>query len=374
LSAGVQSIGEISSSERTLILAEAADVMATQVLPATRRLYDKLLELSPIAPDAIGYGQQPSGSAYYDYALRHQSQTDLSATEIHQLGLAQVARLQAQIQEGAATAGYPEDLSVGAIYSRATADGGRLYGNSIVTTYEEILERAKENVVGIFEALPKATVIVVPDAVGGYYRASSGSRPAEFAAPASGSQPYYSMPTLAYHETIPGHHLQIGLASELDLPLLRRTEAFLGFTEGWALYSERLAWELGWYDEDPYGNLGRLSDEMMRAVRLVVDTGIHALKWGYDQAVDYFVENTGRPIPFAESQIQRYVVWPGQSTSYMIGFLRLLELRDRVQQALGDGFELAAFHTLVLKNGSLPLFVLEALIEESISLERRPSG
>jgi len=364
LSAGTQSIAGISSSERTSILTEATNIVNTQVIPATKRLYDKLVELRGIAPQAIGYSQQPNGSAYYDYALRHQNQTELSAIEIHQLGLTQVARLQDQIQEEAVKAGYPEGLSISATYGRVSNDGGLLYGDAIVSTYEEILQRAKENIDDVFEYLPGTSVIVVPDAIGGYYRPSIGSRPAEFAAPATGSQPYYSMPTLTYHETIPGHHLQIGLASELDLPLLRRIEAFLGFTEGWALYSERLAWELGWYQDDAYGNLGRLSDEMMRAVRLVVDTGIHAMGWTYNQAVAYFAENTGKPTSYARYQIQRYIVWPGQSTSYMIGFLKILELRDRVQQALGDEFDLTSFHTLVLENGSLPLDVLERRVQD----------
>jgi len=366
LSVGTQSITRISGSERTAILSEAADIMSEQVLPAYQRLYGKLVELRDIAPQAIGYSQQPNGSAYYDYALRHQNQTELTAVEIHEIGLAQVAKLQAQIQEDATKAGYPEGLPIGAIYSFVAQDGGVLHGDDIVSTYEGILQEAMENVSDVFERLPSTPVIVVPDAIGGDYRPSTGSRPAEFAAPASGSQPYYAMPTLTYHETIPGHHLQIGLASELDLPLLRRIEVFLGFTEGWALYSERLAWELGWYDEDMYGNLGRLSDEMMRAVRLVVDTGIHTMGWDYNQAVAYFAENTGKPMSSARYQVLRYIVWPGQSTSYMIGFLEILALRNRVQEALGDAFDLAAFHTLLLENGSLPLDVLERRVQEVI--------
>lgn len=366
LSAGMQSIGSISSSERTSILAEAADIIDTQVLPVYRRLYDKLVELRSIAPQAAGYGEQPNGMAYYDYALRHQNQTDLTAPEIHDLGLAQVARLQTQIREEAAKMGYAEELSIRQIYAQVARDGGSFSGAQIVATYEEILQQAKENAVEVFDIMPRATVVVVPDPTGGYYRPSNGSRPAEFAAPASGTQPYYSMPTLTYHETIPGHHLQIGLASELDLPLLRSIEVFLGFTEGWALYSERLAWELGWYEDDPYGNLGRLSDEMMRAVRLVVDTGIHAMNWTYNEAVNYFADNTGKTLSYARYQVQRYIVWPGQSTAYMTGFLKILELRDSVEQALGDAFDLAAFHTLVLKNGSMPIDILEQVVARSI--------
>jgi len=175
------------------------------------------------------------------------------------------------------------------------------------------------------------------------------------------------MPTLTYHETIPGHHMQIATAAELDLPLLRIVETYLGFTEGWALYAERLAWELGWYEDDPYGNLGRLSDEMMRAVRLVVDTGIHTMGWTFDEAVDYFADNTGKPTGHAQGEVLRYAVWPGQSTAYMIGFLTMLDVRERTREALGTGFDLAKYHTLILENGSLPLEILEQVVDRFIS-------
>jgi len=366
LSIGTQSIPGLSASERTDLLADALAIVSEQIIPAYRRLYDKLNELRQIAPQSIGYGEQPNGLAYYDYALRHQTQTDLTAVEIHQLGLEQVARLQKQIHETAVQAGYSEELTISQIYAQVSRDGGSYSGSAIVDAYEQILEQAKIDVAAVFNRVPRATVVVVPDATGGYYRASSGARPAEFAAPASGSQPYYSMPTLTYHETIPGHHLQIGLASELPLPLLRSIEVFLGFTEGWALYAERLAWELGWYDDDVYGDLGRLSDEMMRAVRLVVDTGIHAMGWTYNEAVDYFVANTGKTLSYARYQVQRYIVWPGQSTTYMTGFLKILELRDRLQQAQGDDFVLADFHSLVIEDGSMPLEILEQRVQEAI--------
>jgi len=367
LATGMQSVTSLSGSERTDILADATVIISEQVIPAYRRLYDKLGELQAIAPQAIGYGGQPNGLAYYDYALRHQNQTDLTASEIHALGLEQVARLQVQIQEAAVDAGYQQGLPIGVIYILVSQDGGIRAGDEIISTYEGLLQRAKENVGVAFERLPTTQVIVVPDPIGGYYRPSNGARPAEFAAPAGGTQPYYSMPTLTYHETIPGHHLQIALASELPLPLIRKIEAFLGFAEGWALYSERLAWELGWYEDDPYGNLGRLSDEMMRAVRLVVDTGIHTMGWTYNEAVAYFAQNTGKPLSAARYEVQRYIVWPGQATSYMIGLLKILELRGQVQEALGDAFDLADFHTLILENGSLPLGILESHIQDYLS-------
>ena len=361
------SIASVSASKRTELTEEAAQLMTNEVLPAYRRLYAKLSELESIAPEEIGYITQPNGEAYYKYSLRHQNQTSLTPEDIHELGLAQVARLQDEIRAEARKLGYSDELTISGIYQHVAIDGGRLYGQDIVSTYEDLISSARENVQAVFEALPHSPVSVIAAPFGGYYRPSNGARPAEFVAPVSGAQSYYSMPTLAYHETIPGHHLQIGLAAELDLPLLRKIEVFLGFTEGWALYAERLAFELGWYDDDPYGNMGRLSDEMMRAVRLVVDTGIHAMGWTFDRAVDYFVQNTGRPTSFAQGEILRYIVWPGQSTAYMIGMLEILDLRDQVQRALGDTFDLASFHTLVLENGSVPLDILEQRVDTFIA-------
>ena len=244
-----------------------------------------------------------------------------------------------------------------------------LYGSATLAEYERLLDDARTRASSVFESLPSTPLAVVGDTYGGYYRPApaDGSRPAEFVAPTGGLQARYPMPTLTYHETIPGHHMQIATAAQLDLPLLRTTTTFLGYAEGWALYAERLAWELGWYDGDPYGNLGRLSDEMMRAVRLVVDTGIHEMGWSFDEAVGYFVTHTGRPTSFAQGQILRYTVWPGQSTSYMVGFLKMLELRERVRDALGEAFDLAAYHTLILENGSLPLDILERVVEDFIA-------
>jgi uncharacterized protein (DUF885 family) len=356
------------------ILADAQALIDEDVTPAYRRLLAMLTELAEIAPADLGYAQRPNGAAYYEHALRHQNQSELTADEIHDLGLEQVARLREEIQEAAVALGIPEGSEIPTIFARVSREGGSLVGASVVAEYEKLLEEARVRAASVFERMPSTPIAIVGDTYGGYYRPApaDGSRPAEFVAPNSGSQPRYSMPTLTYHETIPGHHLQIATAAELDLPLIRTVEALLGYTEGWALYAERLAAELGWYAEDPYGDLGRLSDEMMRAVRLVVDTGIHTHGWTFDEAVDYFVDNTGRPRSFAEGQILRYTVWPGQSTAYMIGFLKMLDLRDRAQASLGDSFDLAAYHMAVLENGSVPLELLESIIDRFC--ERKGGG
>jgi len=370
LEEGFQSIGA-TDEERERLLEAAERALADEVIPAYRRLLRAVESKRSEAPTEIGFGQYPNGDAFYAYALRHQNQTDLTAEEIHAMGLREVDRVRGEIEAAALAIGIPAGTSLPEIYREAASRGGTLRGSAILAEYERLVGEATDRVASVFVRLPVAEVIVVPDPIGGYYRPAplDGSRPGEFAAATQGEQPRYRMPTLAYHEAIPGHHLQIALAQELDLPLLRRAEAFLGYTEGWALYAERLAWEFGWYDEDPCGNIGRLSDEMMRAVRLVVDTGIHVLGWTFGEAVAYFAEHTGQSTGASQYNILRYAAWPGQSTAYMIGLLTILDLRDRVRAAEGDAFNLAEFHDVILRNGSLPLSVLVRVVTEHYGLD-----
>jgi uncharacterized protein (DUF885 family) len=179
----------------------------------------------------------------------------------------------------------------------------------------------------------------------------------------------FGMKTLAYHEGIPGHHFQIAIQTELKgVPTFRTVLPFTAYGEGWALYAERLAWESGFYENDPYGNLGRLQDEMWRAVRLVVDTGIHYKRWTREEAIDYMVENTGITSSEVTSEIERYIVLPGQACAYKIGMLKILELREKAKQELGNKFDLREFHNAVLKNGAVPLDILEEIINDYISV------
>ena len=175
------------------------------------------------------------------------------------------------------------------------------------------------------------------------------------------------MPSLAYHEAVPGHHTQIAIAREIQgQPSFRNGVDFTGYVEGWALYAERLTSDLGFYDDDPYGDLGRLQFETWRAARLVVDTGIHDLGWTYDEAVDFMADNTGLIRPIVEYEVGRYIVYPGQALAYMVGMLKILELRQQAMDALGDDFELAEFHNVVLGSGSMPLGILEQAVEQYI--------
>ena len=178
----------------------------------------------------------------------------------------------------------------------------------------------------------------------------------------------FGMKTLAYHEGIPGHHFQIAIQSELeDVPIFRTLPLFTAYTEGWALYSEHLAWELGFYENDPFGNLGRLQAEMFRAVRLVVDTGIHNKRWTREEAIDYMVANTGMTTTEVTTEIERYIVMPGQACAYKVGMLKILELREKAMNQLGDAFDLKQFHNVVLKNGAVPLNILQELIDAYIA-------
>jgi uncharacterized protein (DUF885 family) len=313
--------------------------------------------------------QLPDGRAYYDYLLRHHTTSDLTSDEIHELGLRELARIQAEMRALFDQLGYPQDATIPELYARLAREGGSVSGRHAAETYESILEAAEEKLDAAFDVRPQAELIVIAGSEGDYYVSGSldGSRPGAFYARISGgSQDLYGMPTLAYHEGVPGHHFQISLAQESDLPLFRNVVGFTGYAEGWALYAEQLAAELGWYKDDPSGELGRLQAQAFRAARLVVDTGLHAQGWNFDQAHDFMVENTGQDPGFMQFEVSRYITWPGQATAYMVGMLEIMALRQRAIDALGDRFDLREFHRVVLSNGSMPLEVLERVVDDYI--------
>ncbi len=371
LRAALPAIGDLASTDAQVLERRAETAIGQSVLPAYQRLVAKLAELRRTAPE-IGIWRVPDGAAYYEHLLRHFTGVELSAAEIHETGLREVARVQAEIRSCAATLGYPVDmLSIAELFAAIERDGGALVDNDILLEYERLIESAKVRALAFLPSLPTTDVVVEPDPVGGFYRSAprDGSLPAAFGAQTTGTQPWFTMPTLAYHETIPGHHVQIALAQEMDLPLLLSETGFLGFNEGWALYAERLAWESGWYESDPCGNLGRLQFELMRAGRLVVDTGIHAMGWGYSEAVAYYQGATGRSPQLAQADVYRYAAWPGQAVSYTVGYLKLLELREAAKAALGAKFDLASFHRALLGWGNLPLGVAVKWVKDTIARE-----
>ena len=355
-------------AELAIELLEAAEEAVDEVVqPAYRRLARALEDLRDEAPQSLGYGQYPGGDAYYAYVLRHHTQCDLSPEEIHQIGLREVDRVAEEILALGSLLGLREDATVPDVYAAAAAQGGMLSGAAVVREYERLIDNAEVDLAGIMP-LPSTPIVVRSDPIGGYYRppALDGSRPGAFYASTQGAHPRYLMPSLAYHETIPGHHLQIALSGELGLPLFRVCTTFTGFAEGWALYAERLAHDLGWYDEDPCADLGRLQYEMLRAVRLVVDTGLHSRGWSYESALVYFMEHVGWSRGHSAFQINRYAAMPGQACAYMLGMLRILALRDAAEQQLGERFDAVEFHEVTLGSGSVPLSVLERLVDQYI--------
>jgi uncharacterized protein (DUF885 family) len=328
-----------------------------------------LAELRAAAPAGIGVSQHPRGSEYYAYVLRHHSTTDLTPAEVHQLGLDELDRIHAEMRLIFDQLGYPQNESLQQLYGRVTQAGGVIPAASLLSTFEDIIADAESRVGAAFDIFPSADVIVLPDPFGGFYIGPSidGARPGAFYAGTQSGQPWYQMPSLAYHEAVPGHHTQIAIAMEQDAPVFRKVVNFTGFVEGWALYAERLAWELGWYDSDRLGDLGRLQYEALRAARLVIDTGIHHFGWSFDRAALFNEENVGWSPGASQNAVLRYTVYPGQATAYMVGLLKILDERERARAALGPAFDLKSFHRAILANGAVPLSLLDAVVDQYIA-------
>ena len=365
----LEALDDLSESDRLSLEKSAETAIEESVLPAYHSLLAALSDLEQTAPEEIGVWRLPEGDLYYQHLLRHYTTTDLTADEIHQIGLQELESIQTEMRLLSDELDYPQSESIPELYARAARNGGMVTRPEIVRTYEQIIAGAAASLDGISTLHPEADVVVKGAPSGGFYVAPAidGSRPGVFYATLSSSLPHFAMPTLAYHEAIPGHHFQIAIAQDLDLPLVRNTTNFGAFVEGWALYAERLAWENGLYADDPYGDLGRLQAEAFRAARLVVDTGIHAEGWTRDRAIQFMVSNTGLPTPMVADQVDRYVVLPGQATAYSIGMLKILELRSLAQGQLGDHFGYVEYNDLILSQGSMPLVVLEQVVDDYIS-------
>ena len=357
----------LEAGEGEQLRAATRAVIEDAIQPAYDALIADLETLLGRAPQAIGFGQFSGGDDFYRWALRHHTTTGMTPAQVHQLGRAELERVHTQIRAAARELGYRETLSMAELFEAIAEDSGVLVGGGILSAYEDLVERAAERLPEAFDLLPRQEVVVIGGPTGGFYVSGSedGSRPGAFYAATTGQEPRYLMPSLAYHEAVPGHHLQIALAQEQALPDFRRYTTYTGFVEGWALYAERLAWELGWYDEDPYGNLGRLQFEAIRAARLVVDTGIHHYGWSWNRAVAFYRDATGESQYSSQGNVGRFLRWPGQATAYMIGMNRMLSLREKMADAEGDQFELRDFHRFVLSGAAMPLSILgKALTRE----------
>lgn len=374
---------DISTQQQTEFLAKAKTNIAGYVHPAYQALIDYFTKLKTKATDDDGFWRLPNGEQAYASALQFFTTTDYSPQYIHEVGLKEVARIQSEIMAILESQNY--DVSNGFTFAidALAAEESFYYEDSdegraqILKDYQTILDEIDVGLDSAFRIRPKAgmEVVRIPEfkektAPGAYYQqpAIDGSRPGRFFANLYDikATPKYSMRTLAYHEGIPGHHFQIAVAMELEgLPLFRMFSPFTAYVEGWALYSEYLAWEMGFQD-DPFDNIGRLQAELFRAVRLVVDTGIHYKKWTREQAIDYMKANTGMAQTDVVSEIERYIVMPGQATSYKVGMMKILALREKAKIALGDKFDLRDFHDVVLKNGAVPLDILERFVDAYI--------
>ena len=374
----LEGIEGLSEEEKANLLEEAALAIKESFIPAYVDLLAYLDHLVTVATDDAGVWKFPNGDAYYAYMLRNQTSTDLTPEEIHNLGLSEVARIQDEMRAVFDELGYPQDLDLAELLDRAIQDGGyydittQSGKQRLIEAYVEMLEEVDLRLDDFFDIRPRAEVVVIGEpnyGVGGYYVSASmdGSRPAAFHTGIGGSRAYkFNMPTVTYHEAVPGHHFQIAIAQEMDLPLFRNDVILNSYAEGWALYAERLAWEMGLYDEDPYGNIGRLHLELLRAVRLVADTGIHAMHWSREEAKAYMNRALGDPSGRWSHEVDRYIVLPAQATGYKIGMLKILELRQEAMEALGDQFEIKEFHTVILGNGSMPLEILERVVQDYI--------
>jgi len=374
----------IDAQRRASLRDEAVEAVTTGVYPAYQRMRDALIAERPKAEaTADGVGRLPDGAAFYQAMLEEFTTTRYTPEQVHQLGLAEVARIDAEMDALLDSQGLTE----GTVAERMTAlrtdprfllpdtDEGR---EQLLAKYRSILDDVASRMPEYFKTIPPGKLAVerVPasaekGSAGAYYNpaAMDGSRPGTFFANLrdTSETPTWGMKTLAYHEGIPGHHFQIATARGLEgLPFIRQQPIYPAYSEGWALYAERLMAEIGMFEGDPFGDLGRLQAEMFRAVRLVVDTGLHAKGWTREQAIQYMVNTTGMGESEVTSEIERYMALPGQALAYKVGQLKILELRERARAALGDKFNLKDFHTVVLENGAVPLTVLEHLVDEWI--------
>ncbi len=355
--------------------AKALELVDTGVIPAYRRISAYLAEIEPRAPHDAGVWRLPNGPALYKAMVRHMTDSDLDPEEVHQIGLAEVARITAEMDRLLRDQGYTKG-TVGERMIALAADPRYVFPNTPEGKLQ-LLASIESQMAGMTALLPKLfgnlprhplELRQVPEfsqasAPGGYYDppAPDGSRPGIYWVNLrdTAALPKFSAPTLTFHESIPGHHMQMALSIDQDAPFLAKSFSSNSAGEGWALYAEALAAEMGMYKDDPIGDIGRLRDELHRAARLVVDTGMHAKKWSREQAIEYFVDTEGADRGNAVSEIERYVVWPAQALGYKIGMLRIQQLRKEAEAAYGDRFDIREFHDRLLRISASALPVIE---------------
>jgi uncharacterized protein (DUF885 family) len=381
----VGALKDADDATKAQLLADARTALLGAVKPAYEKLIALFAAQAEVATDDDGVWKLPEGRDYYNFMLRQHTTTALTADEVHELGLREVARIHAGMMEIARKTGFQGDLAAFLKFMRddpqfsypSTEEGRAAYVQRAEAAIATMTARLDE----FFGVKPKAGLIVKrvepfreKGSPAAFYNQPSadGSRPGIYYVNTHDMRglPIWELETLAHHEAIPGHHMQIAIAQELEsVPKFRRFGGYNAYIEGWALYAEYFPKEFGFY-QDPYQDFGRLSDELLRAVRLVVDTGVHAKRWTRQQVLDYFGANTAASVVETLAETNRYIVWPGQATGYKVGMLKLIELREHAKRELGAKFDLRAYHDLVLKNGALPMSLLEENVRAWIAAQK----
>ena len=372
-----QSVGEVASAQEAEELQnEVKDYIQNVLNPTYQELYDFLVnEYLPKSRDSIGISDVPNGKEWYEYLARYHTTTDLTPDEIHEIGLREVAKIRAEMEGIIEQVGWDGDFNSFLQYLRTDP---RFYfetGEELLQAYRAMSKEIDAYMPTLFNKLPRAPYGVIPIPMESapftttaYYNAPSEGRPGYYYANLYMPEvrPKYEIPVLSVHEAVPGHHHQISLAQEMEnVPNFRKYLSITAFVEGWGLYSEQLGESMGIYD-DPYDKFGQLTYDMWRAVRLVVDTGMHYKGWSRDDAVNLFLENTAKTEQDINNEVDRYIAWPGQALAYKIGQLKIMELRDKSKEALGEDFDIKDFHDHILSFGSIPLSILEEKVDEFI--------
>jgi uncharacterized protein (DUF885 family) len=361
----------IPEADRAALTARAANAYRQSVTPAFKKLHDFVTaKYLPACRETIGADALPNGAAMYAYNVRWHTTTSRTPKEIHEIGLAEVKRIRAEMDAVMTASGFVGSYDEFKQFLRTSPQFFFKDAASLLTAYRDVAKRADPELAHMFGRLPQTPYGVkpVPDATApsqttAYYN------PGSFVAGRPGimfantykldSRPRWEMEALTMHEAVPGHHIQISLAQERQgLPEFRKNSSYTAFVEGWALYAESLGGEMGFY-ADPYSKFGQLTYEMWRAVRLVVDTGLHSMGWTRDQAVDFFRANAAKADQDIIVEVDRYIVWPGQALGYKMGQLKIRELRTSAERQLGSRFDVRQFHDVVLGEGAVPLDLLE---------------
>ena len=362
------------------LISEVKTYILEELNPAYQELATFLREeYLPQSRTGIGIKEVPNGREWYEYLARYHTTTDLTPDEIHEIGLQEVARIRSEMEDVMESVAWEGDFRSFLEFLRTDPQFYYETGEELLDAYRAMSKKIDAYMPTLFNKLPRAPYGVIPIPMESapftttaYYNAPSAGRPGYFYANLykPETRPKYEIPVLTVHEAVPGHHHQISLAQELEnVPNFRNYLSFTAFVEGWGLYSEQLGESMGLY-EDPYDKIGQLTYDMWRAIRLVVDTGMHYKDWTRDDAINLFLENTAKTQQDIENEVDRYIAWPGQALAYKIGQLKIMELRDKAKAELGDNFDIRDYHDFILSFGSIPLSIMEEKVDEFIAKNR----